>query len=148
MRNLEERGALGVLSSEVFSVLQVGAINESLLPNLKNLTLWPTTGGFVPFVPLSLSPGTTVINIGFNGPDLPKVVIASIAATFPILCPNLERITLRPIPRDPMITAGVPGMLLATNRNTIRSFEVDSPLTEEGRELIQATRPMRVTGGY
>jgi len=135
MRNLEERGTLGALSSEVLPFLQVGAVNEPLLPNLRTLKLWPAPGKFIPLIPSFLSPRTTLINIGFDEPDLPKAVIASMVTTFPILCPNLKEITLRPLPRDPMITTGVSGMLLATNRNTLQRFHVDSPLTE-GREVI------------
>jgi len=136
MRNLKEQGTLGALSSEVLSFLQVGTVNEPLLPNLRTLVLWSTPGKFIPFIPSLLSPRTTVIIIGFNTPDLPKAVIASMATTFPILCPNLEEIALRFLPRDPMITAGVSRMFLATNRNTLQCFRVDSPLTEEGLEVI------------
>ena len=35
-----------------------------------------------------------------------------------------------------MITAAVSGMLLAANKNTLRRFQVDSPLTEEAREVV------------
>ena len=35
-----------------------------------------------------------------------------------------------------MITAAVSRMFLATNRKTLRRFHVDSPLTEEAREVI------------
>jgi len=136
MRSLVEHGALGVSSSEVLSVLQFRALSEPLLPNLKVLESWSTTGEVISFIPLFLSPRTTVVDIGFSGPDLPKAVIASMVTAFPLLCPNLEQIILRSIPRDPMITAGISAMLLATNRNTLRCFDVHSPLTEEGREVI------------
>ena len=134
MRNLEEHDTLG--ASEVLSVLQLRTANEPLLPNLKTLRLWYTTGGFIPFIPLLLSPRTTDITISFVGAGLSKAMVASMLTALPTLCPNLERIVLRPLPGDPMIAAGVSGMLLTTNRNTLRRFGVDSPLTEEGREVI------------
>jgi len=143
MRNLVEHVTLDVFSSEVLSVLQFRAFSEPLLPNLKTLELWSTTGDVIPFAPLFLSPITTVIDIGFNGSSLPKAVVASMVTTFPTLCPNLEQICLHSLPSDPVITAGVSGMLLATNRNTLRRFDVDSPLTEEGREAIFKLRDLR-----
>jgi len=137
MRKLELRGALDTLSSEVFSALQLCTVNKPLFPNLKTLDLWSTEGRFIPFIPLFLSPGTTAISITFiiGSPAL-KSMVASIATALPILCPNLQSISLRRMPIDPMITAAVSGMLLATNRNTLRSFRVDSPLTKESREVI------------
>ena len=56
--------------------------------------------------------------------------------TFQILWPDLQNITLRPLPRDPGITAAVSRMVLLGNRNALRYFGVDSPLTEEAREVI------------
>ena len=38
--------------------------------------------------------------------------------------------------RDPVIIDAVSEMLLACNRDTLRIFEVDSPLTEEAREVV------------
>ena len=35
-----------------------------------------------------------------------------------------------------MITVAVSELLLAVNRDTLRHFRVDSPLTEEAREVI------------
>ena len=52
------------------------------------------------------------------------------------LCPNLEDITLHGPPRDTVITDAVSELLLACNRDTLRTFQVDSPLTEEAREVV------------
>ena len=143
MRNLTEHNALGVLSSEVFSFLQVGTINKPLFPNLRSLRLCSTAGQFIPFIPLFLSPRTTAINIGFKQPDLPKAVVASVVATLPVLCPNLEQIILHSLPRDPTITAGISRMLLAINRNTLRHVAVDSLLTEEACKVIHELSNLR-----
>jgi hypothetical protein len=137
MRKLREAGILSVLSSEVFAVLQSRAINEPLFPNLKSLDLWTAVGGFAPFILLFLSSRTTSISITFAGYALPKVVfVASMVTTFPTSCPNLQAIYLRSLPRDPIITAAVSEFLLTTNRDALRQFHVDSPLTEEAREVI------------
>ena len=57
-------------------------------------------------------------------------------ATFPTLCPNLQEISLKCLPRDPIITAAVSGMILASNRNTLQCLRVDSPLTDEAYEVV------------
>jgi len=57
-------------------------------------------------------------------------------ATFPTLCPNLQEITLYSLQRDPMVTAALSEMLLASNRNALRCFRVDYPLTEEARQVV------------
>lgn len=137
MRKLEERGPRNTLSSEVFSVLQHCAINEPLFPNLKTLRLWGTTVEFVPFIPLFLSPGIITINIGFilfSNP--PKVMVASVLTTLATLCPSLRDVNLHRLPRDPMITAAVSEILVASNRNALQSFEVDSPLVGVAREVV------------
>jgi len=136
MRKLLLPSTPAILSSEFFPVLQLCATDKSLFPNLKTLYLKNTRGLFIPFIPLLLSSRTTVIDITFRTPEAPKAVIASMVTTFPTLCPNLQSITLRDLPRDPIIVAAVSGMLLVTNRNTLRSFCVDSLLTEEAREVI------------
>jgi len=136
MRSLTEWEELGALSSEIFSALQVGTIKKPLLLNLRTLRLFYIGGGFIPFIPFILSPRTTVIDIKFSGYNLPTAMVASTLMTLPALCPNLEKIILQSLPRDPAIVAGVSGMLLATNRNTLRCFRVGSPLTEEAQEVI------------
>ena len=144
MRMLEEYGNLHILSPKVFSVLQRCAVNEPLLPNLKTLQLGHTTGSFIPFVPLFLSPKLTVIDITTETPNLPKAMVASMVATVAKLCPNLQKIILLPLPRDPTITAAVSEMLLATSQNGLRCFQVDSPLTEKAREVIYRLPGLRV----
>ena len=136
MRRLVERGALDVLSLEGFSALQLRTINEPLFPNLKTLALSYVAREFIPFIPLFLSPRTTTIAILSFESDFLTATIASTITAFPILCPNLQNITLHYLPRDPMITAAVSGILLTNHQNLLRHFWVDSPLTEEAREVV------------
>ena len=135
MRELDECGDLTVLSPGVFSVLHLRAIEEPLFSNLERLRLRWIAGGFIPFIPLFLSPRTAVVHITFTESDCPSAVVASMISTFPTLCPNLQGITLTFLPRNPIIAAAVSGMILA-NRNTLRYIDVDSLLTEEAREVI------------
>ena len=132
-----------VLSLEVFSVLQFCAITEPLFPNLKTLTLWAVAGKSLLFIPLFLSPRTTAINIGFIRSDSPVAMVAPMVAAVPTLCPNLQGITFHSVPTDPTITTAVSEMLLANNPNTLRSVYVDSPLTEEAREMISKLPNLR-----
>jgi hypothetical protein len=136
MRALREEGNPKFLSSEAFAVLQSCAINDPFLPNLKVLEFWETVGVFFPFIPSFLSPTTTSINITFDEDNPSKATFASIVAAFPVLCPNLQTIYLYPLPRDLRITAAVSKFLLTTNRDALRQFRVDSPLTEEAREVV------------
>jgi len=136
MRKFQPHVILDSLTSQVLPVLQSRAFSEPLLPNLKTLKLWSATGDLIPFIPLFLSPGTTVINIEFTTSGLPEVVTASMITTLPTLCPNLQKIMLYPLPRGPVITAAVSELLLTIDRDSIRSFHVDSLLTEEAREMV------------
>ena len=135
MRNLELAVASNPPSPEVFSAMQLYTVNELLFPNLKTLFLWGIGRPFLPFIPLFLSPRTTSIYLSFE-PDLPNTTISSTITILPTLCPDLQEIAFYFVTRDPMITATVSGMLLAANRNTLRRFEVDSPLTEEANQVI------------
>jgi len=136
MRKLEDLGAVRKAQSpEVLSVMQLYAAREPLFPNLKTLDMWPN-GEYIPFIPLFLSPRTSTINIWDFRSDLPKAMVASIITTLPILCPNLQEINFASLPNDPMVVAAVSRMLLAGNRNDFRCFRVDSPLTEEARQVI------------
>ena len=56
--------------------------------------------------------------------------------TIPALCPDLQVIGLCPLSRDPIVTTAISGMLLVTNRNTLRELHVASPLTEEASEVV------------
>ena len=124
-----------ILSSEAFSVHR--PVNEPLFPNLKSLELWYATGESAQFIPSFLSPRTTTISIEFAEPSVhPDAMVASMVTTLPTLCPNLQEITLYTLPKHPTTTAAVSGMLLASNRNTLRSLHIDSPLTEEALEVI------------
>ena len=134
MRELGNRGAPNALSFEVFSTIQGHTINEPFLPNLKSLSLWRIEGPFVPFIPLFFSPRTTSIFLPFK-PDHPKAMVASVVTTLPTLCPDLQEIRLS-LPRDPIITAAVSGMVLVVNQNVLQVFHVDSPLTEEAKEVV------------
>ena len=139
MRILNETSPLSILSPEVLSVLQLCATyerSEPLFPNLKALMLWGVNLGSIPFIPLFLSPGTIVITIGRFTTDLPKAMIASMIATLPTTCPNLQEIGLFSLPNDPMVIAAVSGMLLTPNRNALRRFHADCPLTQEACDVI------------
>jgi hypothetical protein len=130
------------LPSQVLLVLQFRAIDEPLLPNLKYLRLADVTENFVSFLPSLLSSRITSIDLDFES-DFSEVVIASVVTTLPTLCPNLQAISLDPLPRDPMIITAVSEMLLVTNRNTLQEFDVDSPLTEEASEVISKLPGLR-----
>ena len=136
MRELNGRIAPDTISLEVLSVLQFRTIDEPLLPNLKTLHLWEVHWPFIPFIPVFLSPRTTSIYSRFPELDLPEAMFASMVTTFPRMCPNLQAIGLPFLPRDPMITAAVSELLLATSRNALQHLSVDSPLTEEASEVI------------
>ncbi|KAF9641823.1 hypothetical protein BDM02DRAFT_3194490 [Thelephora ganbajun] len=127
----------------MFPVLQHLACNEPLLPNLKTLRLLPTAADFIPFILFFVSPRTTHIDIGLDAFNPPKALFASMIAILSILCPRLQHIGLHQLPRDPMITAAVSEFLLATDQNTLRSLCVDSPLTEEAREVISKLPDLR-----
>jgi hypothetical protein len=137
MRRLAAAGDSRITPVEIFGALRFCGINGPLFPNLGSLELWDTVGEFIPFVPSLLSPRIIDIDIEFSEyADLPNVAIASMVTTFPTLCPNLQNIRLRFLPRDPIIVAAVSGFLLAANRDALRHFHVESPLTEEAREVI------------
>ena len=123
------------ISNDVFPVLQLRTENDPWLPRLESFKCGEATDVFIPFIPLLLSPKTTKIKIDFDS-DIPIVVVASTIPRFPKLCPDLKRITINDLPRDPAITEAVSEMLLACNRDTLQKFNVDSPLTEDAREVV------------
>ena len=141
MRVLSDHGTPKTLSLEIYSAMQLYTINEPLLPNLTTLNLWAVEESFIQFIPLFLSPTITSVSFGFSA--LPESVVASMIANLPTPCPNLRDINLRFLPRDPMITTAVSSMLLATNRNVLQDFHVDSPLTEEASEAIYESQNLR-----
>ena len=77
-------------------------------------------------------------------------MIASTVTALQTLCPDLQAIGLYSLPRDPMITAAVSGMLLVMNRNALQELYVDSPLTEAANEVLYKLPNliMRSMGGY
>ena len=144
---MRKLGVPGNRYSEVLSVLHFCAADKPFFPNLEFLQLWFPTREFIPVVPLFFSPRITTISISFDWPDSPKAMIASMITTFPTLCPNLKDISLYSMPRDPMITAGVSKMLLASNasnaRDTLRCLRVDSPLSGEACKAISKHTNLR-----
>ena len=136
MRSLTEHAHPSVVSPEVFSILQPPTINEPLFPNLKILHLWDASVECIPFIPSFLSPRTATIHIGFPSSDSHEAAVASVITAFPTLCPNLQGIAFYSLPNGPVVAAAVSGMVLATNRNTLRRFHVDCPLTQAAREVI------------
>ena len=123
------------LTSENLLALQFRTANELFLPRLKRFECNETTEASIPFIPFFLSPKTTYINIAF-GSYSSAVMDASVIGRLSTLCPELEYIMLRDMERDPVITDAVSEMLLACNRETLKHFFVDSPLTEEAREAL------------
>lgn len=139
MRELSERGALGSLSAEVLSAVQLQSIGEPLLPNLKTLLFWGIEGSFVPFIPLFLSPNTTSVSLALYKSNAAAMVASTITITIanlPRLCPSLQEVILYPVPRNPAIAAAVSGMVRTTNRNALRRFHVESTLTLEASEVL------------
>ena len=123
------------VTSDILQVLQLRTVNDPWLPRLRIFVLKGATEAFTPVIPLFLSAQTTVIHIIF-AKGLPTTVVVSTISWLPKLCPNLEYIGLEKLPRHPVITEAVSEMLLAYNRDTLREFRVDSPLTEEAREIV------------
>jgi len=136
MRQLAELGLPNVPSSEICSVLQLCAINEPLLPNLRDLYLWSLPGEFISCIPLLLSPRTTSISITFIENDVPTATFALVVTALPTLCPDLEALGLYCLPNHPIIVAAVSEMLLAANQSTLKLIRVDCPLTVETGEVI------------
>ena len=120
---------------DFFFTLQSHATNEPLFPKLGAFECQNATSASIPLISPFLTCITTDIDIEFEE-DCPVVMVASMITKLPMLCPGLECITLYFLPRDPVITEAVSNMFLACNRDTLRSFCVDSPLTEEAREVI------------
>ena len=135
MRKLIVDASEDPVTPDILLALQLRAVNDHWLPKLETFECEEAKEGFIPFIPLFLSPLTTEIDIRFDE-DTPVVVIASMISRFSTLCPNLECITLHELPRDPVITEAVSEMVLACNRNTLRRFHVDSPLTEEAQQVV------------
>ena len=127
------------VDSETLLALQLRTTDEPFLPRLKCFECFIVKNGFIPFIPLFLSPQTTKISIQteFNEGQGPSTMaVASITAMLPKLCPNLEHIAVSGVERNQLMTDAASEMLLACNREALRSFEVYASLTEEAREVL------------
>jgi hypothetical protein len=142
MRELSYCGVQKTLSSEVYSVIQLHAANEPLLPNLTTLNLRAIGEPLIPFLPLFLSPTITSISLGSLrciSPSHGRFSDRKLADNLP----QFARYQPPVLPRDPMITTAASKMFFATNRNALREFHVDSPLTEEATEAISKSQNLR-----
>lgn len=120
-------------TSDVLLTPQPHTTNDPLFPRLKIFRCLKPVAGFIPFIPLFLSPNTVNITIHFvTSPSIPAVMVASIIRRLPTLCPNLEFIKLGPLPRDSVITKAVSEMLLGCNKAILKYFLVDSSLVGGG----------------
>ena len=120
---------------DVLLTLELRTANEPLFPKLEFFWCENATEAFIPFIPSFLSHETTSIDIEF-AEGLPTATVASMITKSSMLCPYLKRITLCPLPRDPVITEAVSELLLTRDRDSLQWFGVDSPLTEEAREVV------------
>ena len=135
MRKIVVDTSEDIVSSDVLLALHLRTVNDPWLPRLREFGCMEATEVFIPFIHLFLNPETTAIDIGF-AEDIATVVVAPTISSLSTLCPNLESIGLGGLPRDPVITEAVSEMLLACNRDTLEVFHVDTPLTEEAREVV------------
>ena len=136
MRNVCTHYSLKPLSPQFFSALRFCDPSEPLFLRLRVVELNNIPGDSIPLIPSVISPRTTSIDITFFERSLHLPTAASAIATLPALCPNLERICLPRLPSDPVITTAVSELAISTNQNTLRHFDVGSPLTELAREVI------------
>ena len=123
------------MGPDILLALQLRTANEPFLPRLRTLECEEPTEAFIPFIPLILSPKTTKIAITF-AENSPMVATASVIGRLPTICPELEYVKLYGLARDPVITDAVSENLLACNQDSLQSFLVDSPLTEEARGVV------------
>lgn len=135
MRNLELVVSEDLGISDILLVQQSHTTNDSWLPRLQAFACDCATEELIPLIPFSLSPRTTDITIGFDE-DAPAAVIVPMVMRLPTLCPDMNEIGLDPLPRDPAITEAASEILLACKRDHLVAFLVDSPLTEEAREVV------------
>ena len=133
MRKLTVDPSEDPVTPDTLFALQLRAAGEPLLPRLVAFKCKNANAAFIPFIPSFLCRKT--VQIGFHGFSIgtPTLMVTSMIVRLPALSPDLEHITLSPLPRDPSITEAVSEMLITCNRNTLQWFRVDSPLTEEAR---------------
>ena len=134
MRKLIVFASEDLATSNIFPVLQLRTVDGPWLPRLKTFVCEKAGRALIPFISSFLSLKTTDIMVMFTE-DPPAVVLASAIISFSALCPDLEYIILIGLPRDPVITDAVSELLLGCNQDTLRVLQVDSPLTEEAREV-------------
>ena len=135
VKNIEVLPSTDPLTSEILLALQFRTANEPFLPRLKRFECKEPTEAFIPFIPFFLSPTTIEIDITFRS-DTPTMIVAPVIGRLSTLCPELNFVTLKDLGRDPVITDAVSEMLLACNQDSLQTFFVDSPLTEEAREVL------------
>jgi hypothetical protein len=135
IRKLEVDISKDPVTPGVLLALQLRTANEPLLPRLKTFECLKPDADFIPFIPLFLSPESFMIKIEFAAGS-PIMIVAPTISRLSILYPDLRRIALISLPRDPVITEAVSEMLLGCNRDTLQYFQVESPLTEEAREVL------------
>ena len=141
MRKFEDNRSLPL---EILSVMRQYTTNEPLFPNLEILHFYAADRKLVPLISMFLSPRTTTISIGFSEcTHLHATMIASAITALPTLCPNLQKISLQSLPRDPVITTAISRMTLVGDWGALRSFWVDSPLAEEASEVIYQLPSLR-----
>jgi len=131
-----------LVTPDVLLALQFRTRNEPLLPRLERFECKNATGGFIPSVPLFLSPKTTNIIIGFIQSPATAMPMLAIAR-FPTLCPHIRHLVLKPLPKDPITTEAVSEMLLACNQDALQSFTVDSPLAEDACGVLYKLPKLR-----
>jgi len=135
MRKIEVDASEDPVTPDIVLAVQLRTANDPWLPRLKTFKCCGITEEFIPFIPLFLSHKTMEIDIQF-AEDTSAVVTASMISRFSTLCPELMWINLNDLPRHSVITEAVSEMLLACNRNTLQGVYLDSPLTQEAREVI------------
>ena len=133
MRELLVDASEDPVTPEVLFALQLRTAKEPLFPKVETFMCGNATEAFIPFIPSFLSHETTRIEIEFSD-GLPALTVASMITRLSMLCPDLDGITLFPLPRDPIITEAVSELLLTCN-HSLRQFRADSPLTEEARKV-------------
>jgi len=135
MRKIMVDASKDSVTSDTLQVLQLRTVNSPWFSGLRAFHCKESTKAFIPFIPSFLSPKTSEINIGFAGTS-PTVAVATLISKIPTICRDLVSAVLCPLPKDPVITEAVSEMVLACNRDTLQVFRVDSPLTEEAREVV------------
>ena len=134
IRELRDHNAQRTLHFTVYHILRRYVFNGPLLPNLTTLDLRPVREPLISSIRSLVPPTITSISLGSLAFSLSESGLVLVIEDLPTNFPNVRDIIIRPLPRTPLITAAASKMFLTTNRNTLRRFHVDSPLTEEATE--------------